>query len=67
MFLKIAGAHFEVIPSTSFEVVPSTSYKETIRTVLCQLELKLRKNLIFPYKRTGFFVIQIAITSVTKI
>ena len=35
--------------------------------MICLLELKLVKNVIFHYKKAGFFVIQVPIISVTKI
>ena len=59
MFLKIAG---------SFLVIPSTSYIQKLRNRwLCLLELKLTKNLVFPYKTAGFFIMLIAIIPVANI
>ena len=53
MFLKIVDLVFKVKPSTSYikkKTKKKTKTQKKSQTQLCLLELKLIKNLIFPYK-----------------
>ena len=53
MFLKIVDLVFKVKPSTSYikkQNKKKTKTQKKSQTQLCLLELKLIKNLIFPYK-----------------
>ena len=54
MFLKIVDLVFKVKPSTSYikktKQKKKTKTQKKSQTQLCLLELKLIKNLIFPYK-----------------
>ena len=65
-FLKIVGSFFKVTPSTQY--IQKIKKRDCVhRQWLYVLDLNLLKNSIFFVQKTGFFVIQIAIISVTKI
>ena len=49
MFLKIVDLVFKVKPSTSYIQKKKQKQKKS-QTQICLLELKLIKNVIFPYK-----------------